>query len=112
MTPRETPNTNESFESAVRARTDARYVLKLYIAGATPVSVRATQNLHRLIEEYLPERYELEVIDIYQTPTLAEGEQIIAAPTLVKQLPLPIRRFIGDLSNTDRLLVGLDLKPK
>ncbi|MBZ5589687.1 MAG: circadian clock KaiB family protein [Acidobacteriia bacterium] len=97
-------------EKAARERAQARYVLRLYVAGLTPRSTRAIQNIRAICEEHLAGRYELEVVDIYQQPTLAEGEQIIAAPTLVKRLPLPLRRFIGDMSNTDRILVGLDLR--
>ena len=88
------------------------YVLKLYVTGATPRSTRAIRNIQRICEEHLKGRYTLEVIDIYQRPTLADGEQIIAAPTLIKKLPLPLRRMIGDMSDTDRMLVGLDLRAK
>jgi circadian clock protein KaiB len=84
--------------------------LRLYVAGVTPNSVRAIANLKRICEEYLQGHYTLEVIDLYQQPELAEGEQIIAAPTLIKQLPLPLRRVIGDMSNQERVLVGLDLR--
>lgn len=88
------------------------YVLRLYIAGTTPRSTRAVMNIKEICQNRLEGRYDLEVIDIYQQPSLAKGEQIIAAPTLIKSLPLPLRKFIGDMSNTDKLLVGLDLKPK
>jgi circadian clock protein KaiB len=98
------------FEAAVAAQGTGRYVLRLYVAGATPHSRRAIVNLRKICEQHLKGRYELEVVDIAQNPTLAEGEQIVAAPTLIKALPLPLRRFIGDLSQTDRLLVGLDLR--
>ena len=87
-----------------------RYVLRLYIAGMTPRSTLALQNIRQICEEHLHDRYDLEVVDLYQQPVLTEGEQIIAAPTLVKQLPLPLRRFIGDMSNTERILVGMDLR--
>ena len=87
-----------------------RYVLRLYVTGTTPNSIRAIKNLQELCKSHLKGRYQLEVIDIYQQPALAKGEQIIAAPTLVKKLPLPLRRFIGDLSNTEKILLGLDLK--
>lgn len=98
-----------NFESPLRdGRTD-KYVLRLYIAGTTPRSTRAVANIRDICERNLNGRYELEVIDIYQKPALAKGEQIIAAPTLVKHLPLPLRRFIGDLSDTERILVGMDL---
>jgi circadian clock protein KaiB len=86
------------------------YVLRLYITGSTPHSVRAISNIRKICEEYLEGRYDLEVVDISQHPALAEGEQIIAAPTLIKQLPLPLRRFIGDMSQTNRILLGLDLR--
>ena len=86
------------------------FVLRLYVTGMTPRSTRAISAVRAICEEFLPGRYELEIIDVYQQPTLAKGEQIIAAPTLVKRLPEPLRRIIGDMSSTDRLLVGLDLK--
>ena len=88
------------------------YVLRLYIAGTTSKSVRAVANIKEICESSLKNRYDLEVVDIYQQPVLVKGEQIIAAPTLVKQLPLPLRKFIGDMSDTERILVGLDLRPK
>jgi circadian clock protein KaiB len=88
------------------------YVLRLYIAGTTSKSIRAVANIKEICENSLKNRYDLEVIDIYQQPVLVKGEQIIAAPTLVKQLPLPLRKFIGDMSDTERILVGLDLRPK
>lgn len=100
----------ETMEAAVAAQTNARYVLRLYITGSTPNSTRAIVNIRKICEEHLHGRYELEVIDISQHPTLAEGEQIIAAPTLIIKLPLPLRRFIGDMSQTERILVGLDLR--
>ncbi len=87
-----------------------QYVLRLYVTGTTPRSMRAISNIRKICEEHLEGRYDLEVVDISQHPTLAEGEQIIAAPTLIKMLPLPLRRFIGDLSQTDRILLGLDLR--
>jgi circadian clock protein KaiB len=87
-----------------------KYVLRLYVAGSTPRSLQAIRNIRKLCDEHLNGRYDLEVIDIYQQPTLAGGEQIIAAPTLVKKLPLPLRRFIGDMANQERILVGLDLR--
>jgi len=96
--------------SQMTRRHTTKHVLKLYVTGMTPNSVRAIENLRRICEEHLKGNYELEVIDIYQHPTLASGEQIIAAPTLVKKLPLPLRRFIGDLSDTDKILLGLDVK--
>jgi len=89
-----------------------RYVLRLYVTGTTPKSLRAIANLKKICEEHLRGRYDLEVIDLYQQPTLAEGDQIVAAPTLIKRLPDPLRRMIGDMSNTDKVLVGLDLRPR
>ena len=91
---------------------EAKYVLRLYVAGTTPNSVRAIENIKRICEEFLKGRYDLEVVDIYQQPVLAKGDQIIAVPTLIKKLPLPLRKFIGDISSTERILVGLDLRPK
>lgn len=99
-----------AIEAAAADMTQARYILRLYVTGTTPRSNRAIVNIRKICEEHLAGRYELEVIDIYQQPVLAEGEQIIAAPTLIKSLPLPLRRFIGDMSNTERILVGLDLR--
>jgi len=91
---------------------DERYVLRLYVTGMTPNSVHAIENMKAICAEYLEGRYDLQIIDVYKQPALAKGEQIIAAPTLVKKLPLPLRRFVGDLSNTERVLLGLDLVPK
>jgi len=101
----------EVFEQAVKDAQDKKYLLRLYVAGATPRSTQAIMNIKKICEEHLKGRYDLEVIDIYQQPVLAKGEQIIAAPTLVKKLPFPLRRFIGSMSDTERILVGLDLKP-
>ena len=86
--------------------------LRLYVAGQTPKSLLAFTNLKRLCEERLRGRYTIEVIDLLQTPQLAEDDQIFALPTLVRKLPVPIRKIIGDLSNTERVLVGLDLRPR
>jgi circadian clock protein KaiB len=84
--------------------------LRLYLTGTTPASVRALANLKRICEEHLQGQYELEVIDIYQRPSLLEGEQIFAAPTLIKKLPHPLRRLVGDMSDTEAVLLGLDLR--
>lgn len=89
---------------------NARYVLRLYVTGTTRNSARAIVNIRKICEEHLQGRYELEIVDISLHPALAEGEQIIAAPTLIKLLPLPLRRFIGDMSQTERVLLGLDLR--
>ena len=94
-----------------RVQTSARYIFRLYVTGKTPNSLRAIANLKEICEEYLQDQYDLEVIDLYQQPALAAGEQIIAAPTLVKMLPEPIRKLIGDLSDQERVLIGLDLRP-
>jgi circadian clock protein KaiB len=95
-----------------RKAESTRYVLRLYVAGQTPKSVHAITNIKQLCEENLKGRYVLDVIDLYQQPRLAQGEQIIAVPTLIKKLPPPLRRIIGDMSNTERLLIGLDLRKK
>ena len=100
----------EAMQAAMAAHATARYVLRLYVTGSTAYSIRAISNIRKICEEHLEGRYDLEVVDISQHPALAEGEQIIAAPTLIKQLPLPLRRFIGDMSQTDRILLGLDLR--
>ncbi len=93
-----------------REEADSRYVLRLYVAGKSPKSVNAIANIKKICEENLQGRYELEVIDLYQQPQLAQGEQIIALPTLIRKLPVPLRRIIGDMSNTERVLVGLDIQ--
>lgn len=99
----------EAIAAGTASHASALYVLQLYIIGTTPQSTRAISNIRKICEEHLEGRYELEVVDIARHPTLAKGEQIIAAPTLIKKLPLPLRRFIGDMSQTERILVGLDL---
>ena len=86
------------------------YQLRLYVAGQTPKSLKAFRNLKQICESHLQGRYEIEVIDLLVNPQLAAGDQILAIPTLVRRLPEPIKKFIGDLSNTERLLVGLDLR--
>ena len=97
-------------KATASAGANARYVLRLYITGTTTHSTKAIVNIRNICEEHLQGRYDLEVVDISQHPTLAEGEQIIAAPTLIKKLPLPLRRFIGDMSQTERIILGLDLR--
>ena len=101
----------EVFEEALKD-SESKYVLRLYVAGATPKSTQSIVNIKKICEEHLKGRYELEVIDIYQQPVLAKGEQIIAAPTLVKKLPPPLRKFIGTMADVERILVGLDLKSR
>ena len=89
---------------------DAYYNLRLYVAGHTPKSLAAFANLKKICEEHLKGRYAIEVIDLIESPQLAKGDQILAIPTLVRRLPEPLRKIIGDLSNTERVLVGLDLR--
>ena len=89
-----------------------RWDLRLYVAGQTPKSVRAIDNLKRICVEHLEGRYSIEVIDLLEQPQLGEGDQILALPTLVRRLPEPIKKIIGDLSNEERVLVGLDVRPK
>lgn len=98
-----------SFEQAIAQPDQQRYYLRLYVAGTTPRSMRALERLKAVCEDYLQGRYELEVIDIYQTEP---KDDILAIPTLIKQLPLPLRRMIGDLSDTEKVLIGLDLIPR
>lgn len=97
---------------AMQERQMQHYVLRLYVTGMTPKSLQAIDNIKRICREHLQGRYELEVIDIYQHPDLARTEQLIAAPTLIKKLPLPLRKFIGNMSQTEKILAGLDLKEK
>ncbi len=106
LTPR---NLRPTIDRAAHGPPDERYILRLYVAGTTARSARAIKNLRAICDEYLKGRYELDVIDIDQQPILTKGEQIIAAPTLIKKLPLPVRRIIGDMSNRERVPLGLDL---
>jgi circadian clock protein KaiB len=103
-------STTDAFEKALQH--NSVFILKLFVSGMTPSSLRAIQNIRDICQRHLKGRYELEVIDIYQQPELGKREQIIAAPTLIKKLPKPLRQFIGDLSDTDKILVGLNLIPK
>ena len=103
--------TKDTVATAIAAaHATKHYVLRLYVTGSTPHSTRAISNIRRICEQYLEGRYDLEVCDISQHPALAKGEQILAAPTLIRKLPLPLRRFIGDMSQTERILLGLDLR--
>ena len=99
----------EDFNLTISGLGHDKYILRLYITGTTHRSALAITNLKKICEEYLEGRYELEVIDLYQKPHLAKDEQIIAAPTLIKKLPLPFRRIIGDMTDKERVLMGLDL---
>jgi circadian clock protein KaiB len=112
MKQKKVKDSTKSFERVLKKSLKKKYVLRLYVTGMTPKSTRAIQNIKKICDENLRGRCDLEVIDIYQRPVLAEGEQIIATPTLVKKLPLPLRRFIGDMSDTGRIVLGLDLRPK
>ena len=99
-------------KAAAGKHAPARHVLRLYVTGTTGKSMRAIENVRRICEEHLAGTYELEVVDLYKNLPLARGDQIIAAPTLIKRLPIPLRRMIGDMSDEQRVLVGLDLRPK
>jgi circadian clock protein KaiB len=103
-------NATEAFEETIKGGPlrRAKYILRLYVTGSSARSLKAVYNLQKICEEHLPD-YDLEVIDIYKNPEAAREEQIIAAPTLVKTLPTPLRKFVGDLSNTQKILVGLDI---
>jgi circadian clock protein KaiB len=92
--------------------TDGHYELRLYVAGQTPRSLTAFANLKRVCEEHLAGKYSIEVVDLLVTPQLARGDQIVAIPTLVRKLPEPMRKIIGDLSNTEKVLVGLQIRPR
>jgi circadian clock protein KaiB len=98
--------------TATARQKQARYLLRLYVTGTTGKSVKAVQNVRRICEEHLKGLYDLEVVDIYKNLPLAKGDQIIAAPTLIKRLPLPLRQLIGDMSDEQRVLVGLDVRPQ
>jgi circadian clock protein KaiB len=102
----------DDFERAAASSHDQRYLLRLFVTGMTPRSTEAVVAIKTICEDHLKGRYDLEVIDIYQQPELAKEAQIIAAPTLVKQLPEPLRRLIGNLADTERVLMGLDLRPR
>ena len=95
-----------------RKRTPEKWILRLYVAGNTARSSSALRNLEQVCEEHLPERYKIEVVDLLKQPQLARGDQIVALPTLVRRLPPPMKKIIGDLSNAERVLVGLDLRPR
>lgn len=98
-----------AFEQAIASNANARFVLRLFVTGMTPRSQQAIENLRQLCQEHLPGRHDLEIIDIYQQPGLAKTEQVIAAPTLVKKLPLPLRRVIGDMGDPGRILMVLGI---
>jgi circadian clock protein KaiB len=112
MGPKKPKDSTKAFEEALARQGDQKFLLRLYVTGTTPNSVKALKNIRKICDEHLKDQCDLEVIDIYQQPVLAEGDQIVAVPTLIKKLPLPLRKFIGDLSDAEKILLGLDLKPK
>ena len=112
MTRKQALSDTEALELAAREAGQQKFVLRLYIAGTTARSQQALRMVSDICEHELAGRCELEVIDLYQQPTLARGEQIIAAPTLIRRLPAPLRKVIGSMADKERLLVGLDIKPK
>ncbi len=105
-------NSLAEFEVALEEKDKGNYVLRLYVTGMTPNSRRAIENVRKICKDHLEGRYKLEIIDIYQQPIFAKEGQIVAAPTLVKELPPPLRKFIGDMSQTERILLGLDVRTK
>ncbi len=105
-------DSTKEFERKRSSTENQKYVLRLYVAGMTTKSKLAIRNVKQICDVHLKDRCDLEVIDIFRHPVLAEGEQIIATPTLLKKVPIPLRRFIGDMSETERILVGLDLRKK
>ncbi len=111
MSTRKIVESTAEFEDALLKPAEEKYLLRLYVTGTTPRSTQAIRNLRKLCEERLRGRYELEVIDIYQQPDRVRSDHIMAAPTLIKKLPAPVRRIIGDLSNTEHVLAGLGLEP-
>lgn len=110
--PSEHLDSTEDFELALEETEKGVYVLRLYVSGLTPNSQRAIENVRKICTEHLEGRYQLEIIDIYQQPIFAKEGQIVAAPTLVKELPPPLRKFIGDMSKTEKILLGLDIRTK
>lgn len=101
-----------TFEEALEKAENGKYTLRLYVAGMGPKSLQAIDNIKRICEEHLPGRYQLEIIDVYQYPIFAKDGQIVAAPTLIKELPPPLRKLIGSMADTERVLIGMDLKCK
>ncbi len=106
----EKKSTTEEFEEALKRKDATRFVLRLFITGITPRSTEAIEQVRRLCEKHLKGRYELEVIDLYKDPAAAKTDQVFAAPTLIKLLPLPIRKIVGDMTREERLLAGLDIQ--
>jgi circadian clock protein KaiB len=112
MAKRKTGVSTEKYEKAIAKKKREKHLLRLYVTGTTRRSIRAIENIRKICEEHLPDNYELEIIDVYQQPSLAKGDQIVAIPTLIKMLPSPLRKFIGDLSDSEKILLGLDLRKK
>jgi len=106
------PDSTKEYELAIQETQEGQYILRLYVSGMTPRSRQAIENVEKICREHLAGRYQLEIIDIFQQPIFAKEGQIVAAPTLVKELPPPLRKFIGDMSQTEKLLLGLDLRKK
>ncbi|KMQ49518.1 circadian clock protein KaiB [Chitinispirillum alkaliphilum] len=106
------PSTTEEFEEAIKNEDKRRFTLRLFVTGITPKSIEAINQVRSLCEEHLKGRYELEVIDLYKQPKEARTDQIFAAPTLVKLLPLPVRKIVGDMTKEEKLLAGLDIEIK
>jgi circadian clock protein KaiB len=104
-------DTAKALAKAAEGQAHERYVLRLFVSGITPKSEGAIRALKEICEQYLKDRYELEIVDIYQQPGSAKEDQIIVAPTLVKKLPLPLRRLIGDMTSKEKIILGLDLRP-
>jgi len=103
---------NENKETNIQQNESGIWKLRLYVAGTSPKSVAAFQNLKSICKEHLAGRYKIEIIDLLENPTLAEGDKILAIPTLIRKLPSPVKKIIGDLSDRKKVLVGLDLKPE
>lgn len=105
-------STSKTPDDLLEVPAEERWILRLYVAGMTPAARRAVESIKKICEEHLADRYLIEVVDILKNPQLAEGDQIFAVPTLVRKLPPPVRKIIGDLSATEKVLVGLDIKPR
>jgi circadian clock protein KaiB len=111
MAKRRKKSAESDIEQMIKRAGNERYLLRLYVTGSTPKSTAAISNIRSLLEEHLPGRYDLEVVDLYQQPAEAKNAEIIAAPTLIKSLPMPPKRMVGDLSDKSRVLLGLNLTP-
>lgn len=113
MQRRKLKNSIRQFEQAIDdPQSEKKIIMKLYVSGATPRSSRAIENIRNFCEEHLKGRYELEIVDIYQQPELLKHDEVVAAPTLIKELPLPLRKLIGDMSDEEKIMIGLNIKPR